>query len=94
MLLWENSGERARMTLRGGLPMRSGMMERGDSISELSEWTLRVNLGLSVWQLVKTRERRGRRRSRIRLMEESNQRTKVNARGEVGSAKGVGERGS
>lgn len=46
MLFWVNSGERARMILRGGLPTRSGMMERGDSISLLSEWTLRVNLVL------------------------------------------------
>jgi hypothetical protein len=60
------------------------MMERGDSISELSEWTLRVKVGLSVWQLLKTRVIRGRRRSRIRLMGESNQRTAWNARGEVG----------
>jgi uncharacterized SAM-binding protein YcdF (DUF218 family) len=62
------------------------MMERGDSISLLSEWTLRVNLVLPDWQLQSAKVVRARRERGIRLMRESNQMTAKNARGVIGLA--------
>jgi hypothetical protein len=62
------------------------MIERGDSISELSAWTLRVNLFLPVSQLLETRVKRAREKSGIRRMDESNQRTQGNARNVIALA--------
>jgi hypothetical protein len=62
------------------------MIERGDSISELSAWTLRVNLFLPVSQLLETRAKRAREKSGIRRMDESNQRTQGNARNVIALA--------
>jgi hypothetical protein len=63
------------------------MMERGDSISLLSECTLSVNLVLPDWQLQSAKAERAKLKERrergIRLIGESNQMLAGNARGVI-----------
>jgi hypothetical protein len=64
------------------------MIERGDSISELSAWTLRVNLSfLPDSQLLEARAKRARVKRGIRRMRGSNQRTERNARNVIALAR-------